>query len=115
MFRGIITVLFFVKEIESSKKWYQSFLSVEPIEDLPNFASFKIGSIYLNLHLADTLNPISTGGTIVYWNVDDLQATISRALSMGGTVYRGPLYVKETSRTIAQIRDPFGNIFGIEC
>lgn len=115
MFKEIITVLIFVKEINPSKEWYQKFLSIEPVEDLANFTSFKIGAIYLNLHLADVLSPVSTGGTVVYWNVEDLQATISKARQMGGTVYRGPLYVKETSRTIAQILDPFGNVFGIEC
>ena len=115
MFKEIITILIFVKEINSSKEWYQKFLSIKPVEDLPNFASFKIGSVHLNLHLADELSPFSTGGTVVYWNVEDLQATISKAIQMGGIVYRGPLYVKETSRTIAQILDPFGNVFGIEC
>ncbi len=114
MLKEVVTVLMFVKDIQSSKEWYQTFLSMEPVEDLKNFVSFKVGSIYLNLHLADELSPVSTGGMVVYWNVEDLQATIAKAASMGGTVYRGPLYVKETSRTIVQIQDPFGNVFGIE-
>lgn len=90
-------------------------MSLEPIEDLINFASFKIGSTYLNFHLADALSPHSTGGTVVYWRADDVQETISRATALGGSLYRRPLYVKESSKTIAQIIDPFGNVFGIEC
>ncbi|MBA3815599.1 MAG: hypothetical protein H0X29_03595 [Parachlamydiaceae bacterium] len=115
MFKELITVLLFVNDIRSSKEWYQNFLLMDPIEDLPNFASFLIGSTYFNLHLADALSPHSTGGTVVYWGVENLQITTARAISMGGSVHRGPLYVKETSRTIVQIKDPFGNVFGIEC
>jgi predicted enzyme related to lactoylglutathione lyase len=115
MLKEVVTVLMFVQNISKSKEWYKKFLSMEPVEDFENFVSFRIGSTCLNLHLADNLSPVSKGGAVAYWRVDDLQATITKATSLGGVVYRGPLYVKEISRTIAQILDPLGNVFGIEC
>lgn len=66
MLQGITTALIFVNDIRSSRDWYRKFLSLEPVEDLPNFVSFQIGSAHLNLHLADALSPLSTGGTVVY-------------------------------------------------
>lgn len=115
MFKEIVTVLMFVKDVKKSAEWYKKFLSIDPAECLDDFASFHISSFYLNLHLADKNSPVSPGGTVVYWNVDNMKEAIAKAISMGGTVYRGPLYVKETSRTIVQILDPFGNVFGLEC
>lgn len=114
MFKEISIILLFVKDIEASKRWYKEFLAIEPTEDLSNFVSFKIGSVFLNLHKADELSPASKGGTVAYWSVDNIHECISKAISLGGSIYRGPLYVKETLSTIVQIVDPLGSVFGLE-
>ena len=104
----------FVKNIRESRDWYCQFLGLDPIEDLPDFVSFQIGSVFFNLHSADSLSPVSSGGSVAYWVVDDLHAAIQKAVDLKGKLYRGPLKVKEISGVIAQIRDPFGNVFGLE-
>ncbi len=114
MFKRILTVLFFVDDIKSSSDWYKVFLRQEPIEQTSEFASFDVGGTFLNFHRADARSPVSTGGTVSYWLVDDLNKTIETAISLGGQIYRGPLNVPEIRGTICQIKDPFGNIFGLE-
>lgn len=113
MLRSLSTVLMFVTNIKQSRDWYHNFLDMIPIEDCEDFVSFQIGSSFLNLHIADTLSPVSSGGTVAYWIVDDLSITIQKAISLEGKLYRGPFVVKETSQVIAQIQDPFGNVFGL--
>lgn len=114
MFKSLSTVLIFVIDIKQSRDWYCNFLDLIPVEDYHNFVSFQIGTTFLNLHLADTLSPISTGGSVAYWVVDNLDVAIQKAINLNGRLYRGPLKVKEISGTMAQIIDPFGNVFGLE-
>jgi predicted enzyme related to lactoylglutathione lyase len=113
MFKQLDTILLFVENVQASKAWYQQFLSLDPIEDLPDFVSFRIGSTHFNLHLADALSPVSTGGSVAYWQVENLELALIKAQEMGGTLYRGPLFIKETGQTMAQLRDPHGNVFGL--
>jgi predicted enzyme related to lactoylglutathione lyase len=76
--------------------------------------SFKINETYFDISLADTKSPLSTGGSVGYWLVDNLEGVIKRAQELGGSIYRGPLRVPEIQRTIVQIQDPYGNVIGFE-
>lgn len=111
---GLITNLMFVDNIAKSAKFYEQLFQVTPIELEENFCSFKFGSSYFNLHPSDELSPISKGGSVGYWHVEDLSYFVKHAESIGAKVYRGPLYVKEINRTICQLEDPMGNIIGVE-
>ena len=107
------SIMFFVADIQASRDWYRTFLGVDPVEDLPRFSSFKIGESFLNLHLADVKSPLSTGGQVAYWSSDDFDTDIKRAVSLQAVVWRGPLEF-EPGKRICQIKDPFGNVFGLE-
>ena len=55
---------------------------------------------------------IQAGGAVIYWHVDDVQASFERLVSMGATVHqkpaeRGPGFVT------ASVAGPFGNILGV--
>jgi predicted enzyme related to lactoylglutathione lyase len=108
------TVRLSVANIQNSRDWYKSFFKIEPVEDLENFASFKISNTILDIVLADLKSPLSTGGAVGYWLVDNLDAAVARANELGGRVYRGPARIDEVQKTILQIMDPYGNVFGLE-
>ncbi|MGZ3699714.1 MAG: VOC family protein [Bdellovibrionota bacterium] len=113
----ITQILLFVTDVERSADWYSKFLKQTPEPDylVPGqFAYFKLGSIEFCLHRADEKSPASTGGSVAYWRTDDLAQAITRAESLGATVYRGPLQIPGSSRWMAQIRDPFGQVIGLE-
>lgn len=110
---GINSVVFFVTDIESSSEWYSRFFDCQPVEDLPEFKSFKISNSYLNLHIADEKSPLSTGGQVAYWSTNNFDLDIARARELGAILWRGPLEF-EPGKWICQIQDPFGNIFGME-
>jgi predicted enzyme related to lactoylglutathione lyase len=101
-------------DVARSRDWYRHLFEIEPIEDIENFVSFKINGTCLDIGLADSKSPVSTGGSVGYWLVDNLDQTIARAIELGGSVYRGPLRVEEVNRTIVQIKDPLGNVIGFE-
>ena len=112
--RNFATIRICVSNFQNSRDWYKSFFGIEPIEDLENFASFRIGNTLFDISLADQKSPLSTGGSVGYWLVDNLENAIAKAKSLDGQVYRGPLRVDEVKRTIVQIKDPYGNVFGLE-
>ena len=111
--KGINSVMIFVTNIEASSQWYSRFLDRKPVEDLPEFKSFRIGNSFLNLHIADEKSPLSTGGQVTYWSTSDFDVVIAKAENLGATIWRGPLEF-EPGKCICQIKDPFGNVFGLE-
>ena len=108
------TIRMHVADVAKSRDWYRKFLAIEPLEDLENFVSFKIGSTFFDLTVADQKSPISPGGSVGYWFVDDIDELVERAVLFGARIYRGPLDVQEVQRTIVQILDPCGNVVGFE-
>lgn len=114
MIQELKTILMFVEDVTASSNFYGKLLNLEPCESGPSFCSFKLGDQYFNFHPVDRKSPLSKGGSVGYWLVDNFEAFVQRACSMGATVYRGPLFLEEIGRHICQLEDPFGNIIGIE-
>lgn len=111
---GLKTLRLISKDVAGSKLFYQKFFDAPPFEEQENFVSFRIGHFVLDICFADEKNPTSTGGSISYWEVDDLEFFINRALNLGGEIFRGPLEVKEINTRIVQIKDPAGSVIGLE-
>lgn len=111
---GFATIRISAQDVSKSRDWYKSLFNIDPVEDQENFVSFKISGTCLDISLADAKSPLSNGGTVGYWLVQDLDALMTKVQALGGSIYRGPLRVEEVQRTIVQIRDPFGNVMGFE-
>lgn len=112
--KSFSTIRISVSNVAQSRDWYKKLFNVEPIEDMENFVSFKIGETCFDISLMDIKSPLSPGGSVGYWLVDNLEGLMERVGQLGGKVYRGPLKVNEIHRTIVQIKDPFGNVVGFE-
>src|SRR5689334_25311700 len=104
MFQRVIAVMLFVEDIRRSRDWYARWLGREPLDDLPDFASFQVGPQFLYLHRADAKSALTTGGQVAYWKVADLASAIRSATVLGATLYRGPLEVWENRTRICQMR-----------
>lgn len=109
-----ITIRISSPNVESSRDWYKKLFAVDPIVDIENFVSFNIAGTIFDIALADAKSPLSPGGSVGYWLIDDLTGLLKRIEELGAKVYRGPLKVPEIQRTILQIQDPFGNVVGFE-
>lgn len=115
MFKGIKAVFLFVDNPIESAKWHSQLLSL-PIEiEQENFCLINNNGTELCFHLTDQKSPLSTGGSVSYWNIENFDAVLNKAKDLDGVVYRGPLKIEEEeNRWIAQIKDPYGNIIGID-
>lgn len=124
MFRGFATVSFYADDLAAAADWYTELLRIEPYfafpppPAAPAYIEFRVGDLQAELGFISRVHaPASAsnppGGALIYWHVDDLQATFDRLLGMGATSYE-PVTRRGTSDfTTASVIDPFGNILGV--
>jgi len=99
--------------------WQTKTVSVEnqsqpPTSDNDRYTMFmRDGTEAAGLMRADHPSAIyNTSGWFIYFQVADLDASVTKAQTSGGTVLRQPVSLPDGSR-IALIRDPGGNVFGL--
>ena len=120
--RGVATISFYAANVLEAKKWYSELLGIDPYFERPDaqnpqYVEFRIGDYQHELGIIDSkFKPKSAtaglGGAVVYWHVDDIEATLKRLLSMNAKEYE-PLTKREAGFITASVVDPFGNILGI--
>ena len=117
MLRGFATVNYWSADLPAARSWYARLLGFEPYFERPGYCEFRVGDYEHELGIIDARYAPEgwldrPAGEIVYWHVDDLQATFDRLLSMGATVHEG---IRERGEgfVTASVVDPFGNVLGI--
>jgi predicted enzyme related to lactoylglutathione lyase len=123
MFRGLTSFQAFVEDVEEAERWYSELLGIEPYfrsEDAglpPGHVGFRVGDYQSELGITDRkLAPdglgAGPGGTLTYWQVDDVTAAFDRLLSMGAKPLQPPTELSK-GFMIASVVDPFGNVLGL--
>lgn len=125
MLRGFATISFWADDVEAAKDWYAEVLGVQPYFSVPGpdgragYHEFRVGDYQHELGLIDgRFRPgghgAGTGGAVMYWHVDDLEAAVERLVAMGATVHEKITDRGEgTGFATASVVDPFGNILGV--
>ncbi|MGW8485463.1 VOC family protein [Streptomyces sp. NPDC055886] len=117
MFSTVRTVMTFAVDPEASARWWGESLDAPVKLDVSDtgavYAWVEIGGVEVGFHPADDERNPRGGSPVVYWGVDDVDQVRERLLAAGCEHHRGPLEI-EPGRRIAQLRDPFGTIVGIE-
>ncbi|MFG2624693.1 VOC family protein [Streptomyces sp. NPDC048473] len=117
MFKGVRTVMVFADSPEASARWYGELLDVPVQVDVSDtgavYAWVETDGVEFGFHPADDARNPRGGSPVVYWSVDDVDGVRERLLAAGCEHHRGPLTI-EPGRRIAQLRDPFGTIIGID-
>ena len=115
--RGLATVTYWAADHAAARTWYTELLGIEPYFDRGAYVEYRIGDLEAELGLIDSSYAppgasTTPGGAVVYWHVDDIQATFDRLLAMGATEYQ-PITPREAGFVTAAVTDPFGNVLGI--
>lgn len=93
----IASVLIHVSDVAQALQWYQRAFPqaiAQRLEEF-DFDYLKIGSVDLEIVPADEKVASGAAGSVVYWQVDDFDQAVAHMLSVGGTLYRGPLNIQE--------------------
>lgn len=122
--RGFATINFWADDLAAAVAWYTELLGVAPYFERPGpdgrpaYAEFRIGDYQAELGIIDRrYGPpgaaTEPGGAVMYWHVDDLNATVQRLLSLGAKEYQ-PITPRGTAGFVtAAVVDPFGNVLGV--
>lgn len=120
--RGIATISFYADDVKAAREWYTEFLGVEPYFERPDSANpayveFRLGDYQQELGIIDRKYAPQTsagapGGVVVFWHVDDLEATVGKLIASGAKAYE-PIVDRESGFRTASVVDPFGNILGV--
>ncbi|NUR96092.1 MAG: VOC family protein [Kribbellaceae bacterium] len=123
MLRGFATVSFYATDVKAAREWYEKLLGIEayyavPSADAPAYVEFRVGDLQCELGIIDAKyapHQVGTGaGAIMYWHVDDLEATLARLVELGATVNENIVdRGNNTGFRTASVIDPFGNLLGI--
>ena len=108
--KGISQVIVFVEDPKAAARFWAQALDA-PLD--PRLPLLNVQGVELFFHESDPdLSPPGTS-TVVYWKVDDLDATRERLIELGCEAWRGPIDIGE-GRRICQLRDPFGVVVGLD-
>ncbi|MDT7790031.1 MAG: hypothetical protein QOF58_8450 [Pseudonocardiales bacterium] len=122
MLRGMSTVTYYADDVAEARAWYTAFLGVEAYfernspDGTLGYVEFRIGDYQAELGLVQRQFEVTPsdgpGGSILFWAVDDLEATLDRLFELGAKVHDEPR-VRGEGFVTASVVDPFGNILGV--
>lgn len=104
MANHIKVLVFPVKDFDTGKKFFSTFLGTEPYADSEYYVGYKIGDIEIGL-AHDTVGPIA------YVDTDDIKAALAAMAEAGAEVTQPPQDVA-AGLLIARIKDADGSVVG---
>ncbi len=119
MLRGFTTVSYYADDLDAAASWYTELLGIEPYYHVPGgYIEFRIGDYQHELGIINSAyatHDVTNGpaGQVIYWAVDDLDATLERLQALGATLHAAPVDHGGHGYITASVIDPFGNILGV--
>jgi predicted enzyme related to lactoylglutathione lyase len=124
LLRGLATISFWATDMEAAKKWYTELLGLAPYfersgpDGNPGYIEFRLGDYQhelgiINSRYAPKGATAGPGGAVVFWHVDDIEATLEKVKAMGATEYEPLTKRGDAGFITASVVDPFGNILGL--
>jgi len=105
MANTIQLIVFPVKDLDKAKKFYNTFLGVEPYADSAYYVGYNVGDQEVGL------DPNSSLGPIAYIDVEDIKNSLQVMAEAGAEILKEPTDVGG-GLLIAQVKDADGNVVG---
>ena len=77
-----------------------------------DFEYLQVGEMRIEVVAADEKVSSGAAGSVIYWQVQDMDLWVQHLLACGAVLYRGPMNIEHGLR-MCQVRDPWGNCIGI--
>ena len=112
MLLGLRSAFCYVDDIAAAKTWYSKVLGFPPYFDQPFYVGFNVGGYELGLSPEKEAPGNMPRAYGAYWGVKDVKAVYARLLELGAEP-RGEIQDVGEGILIADVLDPWGNVFGI--
>jgi predicted enzyme related to lactoylglutathione lyase len=100
-------VVFPAPDLAAARSLYTALLGGEPYADTPYYVGYRADGVEIGL---DPNGP--TDGPIVYWETDDIEASLSELKAAGASEKAAPKDVGG-GMLVATVTDAAGNVFGL--
>ncbi len=104
------TVIVFTTQMETLAAFYQEGLELGDFNRSPGHIGMAVGPVYLGFDQVEA--SMGTGGTTMWFTVDDVVASFERFVGLGATVRYEPTK-KTWGAYLAALYDLDGNMFGL--
>lgn len=112
MLLGLRTVIYKSPDLAKAKKWWKRVFDIDPYFDEPFYVGYNVGGYELGLDPDTKKQKPGRGGSLAYWGVADLKATM-KVLKAKKVKVANPLKDVGGGILVAAIEDPFGNRVGL--
>lgn len=109
MIQGLRTVVYPVTDLADATAWYRRLLERDPYFEEAFYVGFEVGGFELGL-IPDGV-PGAAGAT-AYWGTADIVAEVKRIAGLGATI-ESPVTEVGGGISVAALKDPYGNLFGV--
>jgi predicted enzyme related to lactoylglutathione lyase len=109
---GLRTNIYKVTDLAKAKAWYKKAFGIEPYFDEPFYVGFNVGGFELGLDPDTSDQMPGAGGSVTYWGVTSMDATMKSLKADGVQVHSDAREVGDGIK-VASVLDPFGNVVGL--
>ena len=109
---GLRTVAYRVPDLSQAKDWYARAFGTQPYFDEPFYVGFDIGGYELGLQPIEGSPPAPGEGSVTYWGVPDVEASLAHFVAEGATPFE-PVQDVGGGIKVAAVKDPWGNVIGL--
>ena len=105
------TVLYPVKDLDKAKTTFTSLFGFEPYVDSPYYVGYSVDGSEIGL--VPSGHDQGMSGPEAYYDVEDIEATLTALQAAGAVVEQEPRDVA-AGLLVAKVRDTEGNVIGVK-
>jgi predicted enzyme related to lactoylglutathione lyase len=107
--KDVSLIIYTAADLTAGKRFFRELIGADPYADTPQYVGYKSGDMEIGLVPKPNAGQ---PGTLAYWSVDDIAASVRALETAGGTVVQVPTNVGY-GLLVASVKDPNGSIVGL--
>jgi predicted enzyme related to lactoylglutathione lyase len=107
--KDVSLIIYTAADLTAGKRFFRELIGSDPYADTPQYVGYKSGDMEIGLVPKPNAGQ---PGTLAYWSVDDIAASVQALEAAGGTVVQAPADVGY-GLLVASVKDPNGSIVGL--